>query len=543
MTRKHYDVVVVGSGAGGGTLAAVLSEGSKTVLVLEKGRDAPAPFDVGRDHLRNQRLSHHGVNAGPDDIPGNPRVRETATGEARTVTVTDGTYSNNAAIVGGGTRVYGAQAWRFHPLDFRMASEYGVPPGSSLADWCIGYDELAPFYTLVENQLGVCGDRDAMNRAYLPVGDGETYPMPPIMPESVQSGLLKAGAASLGFPTFPVPLAINSVAYNGRLACVHCGECPGFACPVDAKNGTHNTFLPRARLTGRCDIVSGATVTGVTHKDGTATGVSFLGADGNPYTVSASVVVVAAGAVETARLLLLSGVANDHIGRHVQGHIYPGRWGRFAQDMRDNGFGPGPAVATAQYCHHNENGIVGGAMLADDFVVLPVAFWKGHLPPNASRWGVAAKDWMQTNYRRTMLITGPVQEIPTPNMRVTLDPDVRDRHGLPVARLAGVIHPETVRTANYIQGKADEWLRASGAVETWGYPVGAGFSGGQHQAGTCRMSDDPVSGVVDRDCRVHGFRNLYVGDGSVHVTNGGFNPFLTIQALAYRTAKHLLAKW
>src|SRR5207237_5344806 len=130
-------------------------------------------------------------------------------------------------------------------------------------------------------------------------------------------------------------------------------------------------------------------------------------------------------------------------------------------------------------------------------------FWKRHVPASVHRYGAAAKAWMRENYRRTLQVTGPVQEIPTAHMHVSLDPYVRDRYGLPVARLSGVTHPETVRTAAYIHLKAREWLEASGAVEIWGSPPGQYFSAGQHQAGTCRMSADPAQGVTDRDCRVH----------------------------------------
>lgn len=201
-TGKDYDVIVVGSGAGGGTIAGVTSEGGKRVLLLEKGRDAPRPDDIGRDHLRNQRLSRHGVNAGPDDLPGNPRVFEGAGGVARAVLAGDGTYSNNAAIGGGGTRVYGGQAWRFHPLDFRMASTYGVPAGSSLADWPIGYDELAPFYSRAEHELGVCGDAATLGAGYLP-GLDAPYPMPrshPTRRRDGRSGRARRHSAGRHFP-------------------------------------------------------------------------------------------------------------------------------------------------------------------------------------------------------------------------------------------------------------------------------------------------------------------------------------------------------
>jgi len=182
-------------------------------------------------------------------------------------------------------------------------------------------------------------------------------------------------------------------------------------------------------------------------------------------------------------------------------------------------------------------------MLADEFIVLPAIFWKRYLPPNAPRWGQAAKDFMRYAYRRHIRVTGPVHEIPSPGARVTLDPRVTDRYGLRVARLSGTTHPETVRTAAFMFERAREWLVAAGAERVWGEPPGLFLSGGQHQAGTCRMGDDPRTSVVDRNCRVHGHDNLFVADSAVHVTNGGFNPVLTTLALAFRTAHHIAASW
>jgi len=195
-------------------------------------------------------------------------------------------------------------------------------------------------------------------------------------------------------------------------------------------------------------------------------------------------------------------------------------------------------TATVQFNHGN-HGVIGGGMLADEFILLPIIFWARNLPPDLPRWGLANKQWMRENFTRVIRVTGPVQEIPSPDARVTLDPAVRDRWGIPVARLSGTTHPETVRTATFMQARTREWLQAAGATEIWGKPPRLRISGGQHQAGTCRMGDDPRTSVVDRNCRVHGYDNLYVADGSVHVTNGGFNPVLTIMALAFRTAEHV----
>ena len=120
---------------------------------------------------------------------------------------------------------------------------------------------------------------------------------------------------------------------------------------------------------------------------------------------------------------------------------------------------------------------------------------------------------------------------------------MHDHFGIPVARLSGATHPETVRTAAFMHERAVEWLRAAGATQIWGAPPALYLSGGQHQAGTCRMGDDPQTSVVDAHCRVHGLDNLYVADASVHVTNGGFNPVLTVYALAFRTGEHIARRW
>jgi hypothetical protein len=235
------------------------------------------------------------------------------------------------------------------------------------------------------------------------------------------------------------------------------------------------------------------------------------------------------------------GNQGDQLGRNLQGHYYPGLTALVSEQVYD-GQGPGVCTATIQFNHGNGD-LVGGGMLADEFVMLPIIFWKRFLPPDLPRWGGKAKQFMRENYRRALRVTGPVQDIPSPDARVTVDAAIRDRLGLPVARLSGSTHPETVRTSAFMFERAKEWLLACGATRVWGTPPGLGLSGGQHQAGTCRMGDDPASSVVDRWGRVHGQQNLYIADASVHVTNGGFNPVLTVLALAFRTAERIAAEW
>ena len=541
----HYDVIVIGAGAGGGVAAGVLAEAGKRILLLERGPHLEFSNDQ-YDHLRNQRFSRYGHNAGPE-ITGNPRVAIDLQGQTRIVRPHENGYHNNAAVVGGGTRVYGAQAWRFLPQDFRMASQYGVPTGSSLADWPISYDELEPCYERAEWDIGVAGDSVASAKHWPRQKD---FPMPPL-PVNGQGRALRNGTSKLGWETLPVPALINTAQYNARPACIQCRYCVGFTCPVDAKNGTHNTLISRALATGNCDLVTEATVFNInTEASGHVSGVSYFDRAGQRQSVQADVVICAGGAIETARLLLNSaspqhphGLGNQHdqVGRHLQGHYYPAAIGLMSERVYD-GLGPGISTATIQFNHGNQ-GVLGGAMLADEFIELPVIFWARLLPPDLPRWGMTNKLFMRENYTRVIRVTGPVQEVPSPDARVTLDPEVHDRWGVPVARLSGTTHAETVRTAAFIFERAKEWLQASGAVRIWGQPPGLYLSGGQHQAGTCRMGNDPHTSVVDKWGRVHGHDNLFVTDGSVHVTNGGFNPVLTILALAFRTAERIVKVW
>ena len=542
-----YDVVVIGAGAGGGVIACELSEAGKTVLLIERGLDRNYANDGHRDHLRNHRYARYGHNTGPE-LEGNPRVAVDLDGNETIVQPHELAWGNNASGVGSGTVVFGGMAWRFHPDDFRMASRYGVPEGSSLVDWPIGYDDLAPWYEKAEWEIGVAGHRGNVHEG----PRARDYPMPPLS-HGESARVLGAGAEKLGLSTFSPPFLINTQQRYGRAACIGCGSCVGFPCPSDAKNGTHNTMIPRALATGRCTLLTGAVVTRVEHgPQGRITGVTMVHTDelGVPHTrtINAKAVVLSAGAIESARLLLLSrsslhpdGLGNDHdiVGRHLQGHYYPTAYGLFREPVHDTR-GPGVTIGTCDFNHGND-GIIGGAMICDDFVTPPIMFWETALPPRLRRWGADAKNFMRSHYRHVAQIKGPVHEIPAPDCRVTLA-DITDRHGARVARLSGAVHPETMRTADFIQQKGLEWLRASGAIETWSNPtVRIQLSSGQHQAGTCRMGTDPTNSVTDSFGRVWGHDNLFVSDSSLHPTNGGFNPVLTIMAMAFRNAKHIAA--
>jgi choline dehydrogenase-like flavoprotein len=232
----------------------------------------------------------------------------------------------------------------------------------------------------------------------------------------------------------------------------------------------------------------------------------------------------------------------DQVGRHLQGHLYGGAVGIFDEVVADL-VGPGPSISTCDFRHHNA-GIIGGAMLTNGFVPTPVGLHQmlvnaGAVPLH----GFDAKPAMRRNAVRFQQINGPVHEVTTADSRVRLDPAVRDRFGIPVARLSGGLHAEDERTQSFVADRAEEWLRASGAIVTtrWeGVNRRNGPSGGQHQAGTARMGFDPATSVTDKWGRVWGHDNLRIVDGSLNVTNGGVNPVLTIFANSFRVMDHMV---
>jgi choline dehydrogenase-like flavoprotein len=437
-------------------------------------------------------------------------------------------------------------AWRYMEQDFRMRTTYGVVEGGTLEDWPISYDDLEPYYEKAEWEMGVSGDVSA-NIFKAP--RKKPLPMPPLSPNA-EHRLLEPVAQRLGWHPFYIPMLRNSVPYNGRGPCMRCRWCVGFACEVNAKNGTQNTVIPTALASGNCDLRTECMVKEIlTDERGRAMGVAYFDRDNRLQTQTADVVVVSASATESARLLLNSksrlypaGIGNryDWVGRNLQGHAYVGAVGLMDHEVYDD-LGPGASIAICDFNHGNKGYVSGGA-LCNEFIRLPIHF-SSMVPPDMPHWGAAHKEYMRKYYKRSIIVMGPIQEIPVFEARVQVDPVVKDFWGVPVARLSGQRHPSDLAVGAYVAGKAELWLKEAGAVKTWLLLPGRGLSGGQHQAGTCRMGNDPKTSVVDRNYRVHDVENVFVVDGSVHVTNGGFNPVLTILANAYRAGEFIAKNW
>ena len=541
MALPLVDAVIVGAGAAGPIVAKQLTQAGWRVVLLERGKWY-TPWDCLKDDLRNQRNSTLGNPFGPED-EGNPRVVVELDGTSRVVEAWEPGYSNNAGCVGGGTLSYGAMAWRFHPNDFRMASQYGVPQGSTLADWPVTYDDLEPYYEQAEWELGVSGD-DSNNIFKGP--RRKPLPMPPVSPQGREHEILDKAARRLGLHPFHIPMLRNSVPYNNRPACMRCRWCVGFACEVDAKNGTQNTVLPTALATGLLELRTECQAKEIVFDNTRARGVRYFDREGREWEQPARVVISSCGAIESARLLLNSsnrlfpkglGNQNDWVGRNLQGHTYTGALGLFDEVVYDD-IGPGASIAICDY-NHGTPGLRGGGALCNEFIRLPYQFVGMQRPPEVPRWGQGFKDYMRQAYRRHIAVQGPTQEMPVFESRAQLDPHVRDKFGIPVMRISGPKHDHTIEVSTVQAKRAEAWLKEAGAVKTWLKLSGKGTSGGQHQAGTCRMGNDPKTSVVDKNLRVHDVDNVFVVDAAVHVTNGGFNPVLTINALAYRAGEYI----
>ena len=546
MKNKHVNAIIVGAGAGGGVVAKELSASGMSVVLFERGGWVTLD-DHDHDELISQRTTVLGMAYGPDDQH-HCRVSVSGDGKSTIVLPSEG-GGHNAACVGSGTVSYGAMGWRFRPEDFRMKTTYGHVEGSTLEDWPISYDDLEPCYEKAEWEIGVAGD-DSQSPFAPP--RKKPQPMPPF-PHNKEARILEAAAHRLGLHPYPVPLLRNSIPYGGRPQCYRMRTCCGFACPVNAKCGTHNTVIPVALATGNCELRTHCVVSEVVVNDqGKITGVIYFDENNRKQTQSADIVVLSAAATETARILLNSksvffpkgiGNENDWVGRNLQGHAYCGAYGIFDEDIFDD-CGPGTSLAIGDFSHHNP-GIIGGGVLCNEFFRLPYLF-TGVRPPGSVRWGLEHKKFQQKNFKRVGEVIGPYQEIPSFNARVSVDPVVKDFWGIPVVRLSGSGHLKDGEGTAFMAAKAEMWLREAGATQTWqtGVIKGTrGLSGGQHQAGTCRMGNDPKTSVCDKFGRVHTVPNLFVADGSLHVTNGGFNPALTIMAMGFWVGGHIASEW
>jgi choline dehydrogenase-like flavoprotein len=551
-TSRDFDAIIVGSGPGGATAADVLTAAGWSVVVFERGRnhliDLDAPHqrrgDFSNDELKFTRRHF----LGPDPWL-EPRTFRRSTDDGDHAFVGD--VNNLPATVGGGGTHADGKLPRFLEEDFRLLSTRGPVDGAEVADWPLTYDELEPYYAEAERRVGVAGDAGANPFAAPRSGP---YPMPPGAP-MYGATLTAAAATQLGLHPYAAPTGCNSVAYDGRPACNNCGFCAGYGCPIHAK-GDPVAMLRRALLTGRVQIRPESYVSRILHHGGRANGVEWMGPDGELRTETAGHVVVAGGAMETPRLLLLSGLEHPLIGRHLTFHFQTFVMGQMP--MRIHGH-KGRAVTHV----HDDHMIPDAASIAAARAAgLP--WLKGgmveHAGPGANPiqeaqlypWGKPHKDAMRASTMREHLWGFCMQgeDLPVAANRVDLDPAVRDMRGVPVARITHRPHRfEQAASAHYAL-QLEEVLRTAGAEWTISHTspfVDASSYGefvspisvSRHVMGTTRMGADPARSVCDQWGRLHDLPNVMVADSSVFVTASGYGPTLTLIALAIRNANAL----
>jgi gluconate 2-dehydrogenase alpha chain len=557
-TRAPADVVLVGIGGANGIVAHVLTAAGVRVTALEAGGRVDASM-MTLDEIRND------VRAwlAPKSLGEFPTWRPTAADPAGTAAW----RMVMANVVGGSTVHYPALSARLQPWNFesrsRAVARYGaarIPRLSTLADWPLGYAELEPYYDRVEHEIGVAGRAGNIRGEIVAGGNpyegqrARGYPMPPLR-RSGWTELLASAAERLGWHPFPAPVALNTEPYNGGGVCTYCGFCSSNGCHANAKGSTDRNVIPKAEETGLLDVVTNARVVRIdVDRNGAASGVTFV-KDGREQFQPARVVILGTFTYENTRLLLLStssafphGLANNagQVGKHFMTHLNTFVFGQFPGRRLNLYSGPWSQSTCVDDWNgdnfdHRALGFIGGGMLTASHELKPIAMATNATPPWVPRWGSAWKAWFADSAQSVGMTVGQLESLSYETTYLDLDPTTRDVHGLPVVRLTYRIEKNEQHGYEFLRQRLTTWLREAGAVETWtprGFPAEA-----QHAYGGTRMGDDPTASVVDRYGFAHEVPNLGVVGASVFPTTGGHNPTLTVQALAWRTAAHLVESW
>lgn len=549
------DVIVVGSGAGGGIAAYVLTKAGIKTLILESGRDYDAVSESAM--LKWNREAPLLASSTPDKhfgyydatvnggwmVPGEP------------YTVAEGSKFRwwRSRMLGGRTNHWGRHSPRFGPYDFKPKSRDGLG-----MDWPVSYDEMAPWYDRTEKLAGVIGANNGLEN-HPNSSPGVLLPAPK---PRITELMIKAAANDLGIPCIPAHYAVLSRDIDHpdvpRQACFNASPC-GRGCGIGAAYQSTTSVLPMAMATGKAKIVTDATVTRVlTDANGKATGVEYFDKAGKAQSVRARVVVLAASACDTAKILLnsgKSGLANssgqvgrnlmDTTGTNVRGHI-PALEGR----PRYNEDGMDVAHLYIPWWLYKEQAAgkldfprgyhyeIGGRFGAPG-----AGFSLGGMEDG---YGVSLKEDARRYYGAQLSYTVRGEMIPNADSFCELDPDLKDKNGLPVLRFHWKWSKHEIRQIAHGIKTAKEMIgRLGGTVLTPDRtPEEAIEDGGViiHELGTTRMGDKADNSVTDGFGKTWDVNNLVIVDGSVFTSNAHKNPTLTIMALAWRSTEHLVER-
>jgi choline dehydrogenase-like flavoprotein len=512
MTTKTYDICVIGAGIAGALLATDAVRRGRTVVIVEAGRRFA--FNERLTQLRRNQIlgepvwpwQHDGrdgyVDSSVDSI-GVPYLLE----------------RHRVKAVGGSTLHWGARMSRLMPTDFHTASSYGLG-----VDWPLTYDELEPFYSQAEWEVGVAGSVHPLS----PPRSRE-FPMTAFPPSIDESAWLPI-TERLGIPTNVSAFAINSAPHDGRSQCLAYASC--YVCPSGARYSA-DFHVAKAESSGRCDVLTETVARRIEiASSGEVTAIHAATLDGKELEIRGRTYVIAAHAVESARLLLLSGLGNhsDQVGRNLMDHIYIAAGG-YIPTKRFYPYRIGFERLESHFWYDGEERRKRGALKPEfTFENDPMDNVEAH-----KLWGPALANYDAGKFGHWVGIASETEMIPNPDSRVRLDADEKDMFGDPVPHVR-LAFSDIDRSTHARAQEIGAWLLIKFGVPEVQLPP---LWFGSHQMGTCRMSNDPSKGVVDRNCRVHGTSNLYMAGSSVFPTGGAVQPTLTIAALSLRLANHL----
>lgn len=549
MNKAKFDAIVIGSGAGGGSCAWALAESGLNVLVLEAG---PA-YDPFSDYLLAKpswETLHFPDKSPPAQTysfaemqPLSPQFQHLRSWNHITGRMNPGTHRkawkyHHVRGLGGSTLHFTGEAHRFNPQSMLMHTRFGVS-----ADWPLSYDELEPFYTLAEKIVGVSG----------PVSDtlrprSGPYPLPS-HPFSYTDQKLQQGFDKLGLKWIANSLAVTSRPYDGRPGCNYCNNC-NRGCPRTDKGSVDVTFLRKAAAGQHCQIKTESPVIGIeAGENDRVTSVRYRDSEGAVHVASGSAVIVAAGAVQTPRLLLLSanshapdGLANEtgQVGRNFMETLAWTSSGLYPEPL-----GSQRGLPSGGICWHYNlpdaiPNVIGGcrftATTAEADLLGPISYAKRVI----KGWGSKHKKALFETYGRVLSLGALGESLSNPLSFIDLDGELKDGWGLPLARIHSYLDSMESARLDFMAKKNREILAAAGVNEIFEEYGSYDFFSSTHVFGTCRMGRDPSASVVDPYCRAHRWKNLFIVDGSVFPSSGGGEaPSLTIEALGIRTARHI----
>jgi choline dehydrogenase-like flavoprotein len=547
MPKQVYDVIVIGTGAGGGMAIKTLCEAGLKVCALNAGRKLDPKKDF-QNHRMPWDMKYRGF--------GDPKTRSQSYGYMDNEYV-EGVWDHEIAFttapgtewmwprcyaVGGKTNFWGRSSARFGDIDFRAASLDGYD-----VDWPVMYDEIAPFYARVEKMIGVAST--VQNRPSNP--DGVYLPAFHFRCLDV---ILQKGGEKTGVPYVPDRIAQLTVAHEGHPACHFCGNCTN-GCDVGAFFSTPWFFLPRAEATRNLELRTNALAKNIlVNEDGRAAGVAYLDRKTKQEVeVYGRAVVVAASCVETARIMLNSksrhwptGIANSsgQLGRNLCDHLYgTSANGYLPQLLGQPSFPDNVSGSTIAWMprwqnlrHPREERFIRGYSVYPEGGCSDFPWYAGRV----EGFGSAFKREIKRRYPTPVTFTVQVPTLRSDANYVDIDPEVKDAYGIPVARLHFQWDENALKMWEHSKEVCAQMLRASGGeFENAGErPEIPGYS--LHETGACRMGNDPKHFVTNRFGQTHDVSNLYVCDASVFLNCTDKTTTLSILAFTLRTCEYLI---